>query len=94
MIIQTIGDFRKAICHGAYAWPGGYPVFFLMSDGGALAYETAKTERRSILEALRDNDRRSGWLPIALEVNWEDANLFCAHSGEAIESAYDCEVQS
>lgn len=87
MQINTIGDFRRAVRNGPYAWPGGYPCFWLMSDGEACAFGVAKSERRNMLEALRDNDR-NGWRPVALEINWEDAALFCAHTGARIESAY------
>ena len=92
MRIQTISDFRTAMRRGPYAWPGGYPCYFLLSDGEALSFNAAKQERRSILEALRDYQtdkrERSGWRPIALEINYEDSELFCAHTGERIETAY------
>ena len=29
-----------------------------------------------------------GWRPIALEVNWEDNELYCAHTNRKIECAY------
>lgn len=87
MLINSISDFRKAIRSGPYAWPGGYPLYFITSDGGALAFTTASTERRCILEALRDQDN-SGWRVIGMDVNWEDEQLTCDHTGERIESAY------
>lgn len=88
MLINSICDFRKAIRNGAYAWPGGYPLYFVTADGAALSFEAAKAERRNILEALRDNDARSGWQVSAVAVNWEDADLYCDHTGKRIESAY------
>lgn len=87
MTINSISDFRKAVRNGPYAWPGGYPLFWLMDDGMPCAFSVAKSERRAMLEALRDKDR-SGWRPVALEVNWEDPDLTCAHTGKRIESAY------
>ncbi len=86
-MVNSISDFRKAVRHGPYAWPGGYPTYWLMSDGEACKFKVSKWMRRQMLEALRDNDN-SGWRPVAFEINWEDANLFCAHTGERIESAY------
>jgi hypothetical protein len=90
--INSISDFRKAVRNGPYAWPGGYPLYWIMADGGACAFNVAKTERRSMLEALRDDATDNGpsldWLPVALEVNWEDGDLFCDHTGERIPSAY------
>jgi len=46
-LINTIGDFRAAVRNGAYAWPGGYPLFFICSDGAALCHKCAKAERRN-----------------------------------------------
>ena len=89
MQIASISDFRRAMRLGPYAWPGGYPCFFVTNDGGALSFEAAKACRREMLEALREGKRdHSGWLPVALEVNWEDSDLVCDHTGKRIESAY------
>ena len=87
MNINSISDFRRAVRNGPYAWPGGYPLYFVCSDGEALSFAAAKQERRLILEALRDNDR-SGWRVVGVDVNYEDAELRCAHTGELIEAAY------
>jgi hypothetical protein len=48
-------------------------------DGEALAWDVCKTERREILEALRDG-YPAEWRIVDLEVNWEDDALFCAHT--------------
>jgi hypothetical protein len=87
MNIDTISDFRKAVRHGAYAWPGGYPTFFICADAGALCHACAKKERRSIIHSIKD-DYGDGWRVVAMDVNWEDPELFCAHCNERIESAY------
>lgn len=88
MEIKTISDFRAAVRNGAYAWPGGYPLYFVTADGAALSFKAAKAERRNILEAIRDNDARSGWRICGVDVNWEDTDLTCDHTNEKIESAY------
>jgi hypothetical protein len=87
MQIKTISDFRAAIRQGPYAWPGGYPLYFVTSDGAALSFKAARKERRNILESIanRSND---GWRVIGLDVNWEDSQLYCDHTNEKIESAY------
>jgi hypothetical protein len=87
MQINTVHDFRRAIRNGAYAWPGGYPLYFITSDGTALSFDAAKTERRNILQSIahRSND---GWRVIGADVNWEDQDLTCDHTGERIPSAY------
>jgi hypothetical protein len=85
--IETISDFRAAVRHGPYAWPGGYPCYFITSDGAALSFKAAKSERRLILESIRDRSD-DGWRIVALDINYEDSNLVCDHTGEKIESAY------
>jgi hypothetical protein len=59
-----------------------------MEDGEAVAFEVAKTERRAMLEALAGEPDYQEWCPAALEVNWEDPALICAHTGQRIPSAY------
>jgi hypothetical protein len=84
----TISDFRRIVRNGPYAWPGGYPLYWVMADGEPVAFRVANTEcRRQMLEALAGAGEHD-WRPIGVEINWEDANLFCAHTGERIESAY------
>ena len=81
-------EFRETIRAGAYAWPGGYPVYFITEDGSALSFESSKKEAKLILDAIRRNDRTGGWKVSFCAVNWENDSLFCDHSGERIESAY------
>ena len=83
----TVSNFRRDYRNGAYAWPGGYPKFFITSDGEALDYETAKSCRRYILESIagRTND---GWRVVGCDINWEDEHLYCANSDRKIPSAY------
>lgn len=87
MLINSISDFRAAMRRGKYTFPGCYPCYFITSDGEALSFEAAKECRREILQALADNDS-SGWRVVAVDVNYEDADLICAHTGNRIESAY------
>lgn len=67
-----------------YAWPGGYPLFGIFSDGGCCCHHCAQTERTSIATTTGSD----GWQLVALQVNWEDSELFCEHCGTQIESAY------
>jgi hypothetical protein len=88
MRIETVKDFGNALKQGPYAWPGGYPLFFVTSDGGALAFGTAWEERANIAQAILSNDTHGGWRVIGVDVNWEDPELMDDHAGERIESAY------
>jgi hypothetical protein len=71
-----------------YAWPGGYPRYFVTADGAALSYAAARENADQIKESVSDNDTGSGWCVVACEINWEDADLICDHTGQPIESAY------
>lgn len=92
MRINSISDFRRAVRNGPYAWPGGYPLYWIMADGGACHFDCCKTERRYMLQALKDKEDNNwpakDWLPVALDINWEDQSLTCDHTGKRIESAY------
>lgn len=89
MIIKTVFDFNKALDHGPYAWPGGYPCFFITSDGGALSFDAAQTEAGLIRDAIISDDTGSGWRVCGMQVNWEDTELVCDHTGQTIQSAYE-----
>lgn len=70
-----------------YAWPGGYPRFFLMSDGECLSFEAAKENAGLIRDAIATQDR-GGWQVVDCDVNWEDEDMVCAHTGKPIPCAY------
>jgi hypothetical protein len=93
MTINSISDFRKAMRHGPYAWPGGYPLYFVLHDGESLSFKAARENVRSILRSLVDPVDCGGWRPVAFEINWEDSELRCVHTGERIESAYGEETR-
>lgn len=86
--IVTIRDFGIALKHGPYTSVGGYPVYFVTADGGALSFATAWNERSNIVDAINGRGGDKGWRVVALEVNWENAELYDDHTGERIESAY------
>ena len=88
MKIETVSDFRRAYRQGPYAWPGGYPLYFIASDGEAISFKSARENRRLILEAIAYADHRSGFRVMWMDINWENPSLFCADTGERIPSAY------
>jgi len=87
MNIKTQADFTAALDNGPYAWPGGYPMFFVCRDGAALSYQAAADHKHMIIEAIKYGIA-ADWRVIGFEINWEDANLYCDHTGKRIESAY------
>lgn len=86
MQIATPADFGRALKQ-PYAWPGGYPLFFITGDGAALCFKCGRKEGARITASIRDNCN-DGWKVEAVDVNWEDTELMCDHCSELIESAY------
>jgi hypothetical protein len=73
----SILEVKRALKAGPYAWPGGYPLYFVTCDGAALSFA-----------AMRERFREEAGAVAAVQVNWEDLDLTCDHTGARIESAY------
>lgn len=77
MTIESVADFRRAVRMGPYAWPGGYDVFAITSDGATLCAECMTTERRLIVDAIARKDN-SGWRVLAVDCTANtDDNVTC-----------------
>ena len=74
---MTTLEVKRALKAGPWAWPGCYPLFFVMRDGAALSFA-----------AMRERFCQEARGASAVAVNWEDPDLYCDHTGERIESAY------
>ena len=61
----------------AYAWPGGYPLFYLTKRSNVLCPACANADVENPDDPVE-----------AYDANWEDSSLFCDDCGERIESAY------
>lgn len=85
--IESVGELKAALRHGEHTKLGGYPLYFIVSDGEALSFDAARENFRQIADSIagRHND---GWRIVGLDVNYEDEDLFCAHTGKRIPSAY------
>jgi hypothetical protein len=73
-----------ALSRAPFAWPGGYPLHAITSDGGNLCHHCCGSERLNIA-TTSGND---GWTVVDLAVNWEEPELHCDHCSGRIESAY------
>ena len=85
--IETTHDLKAALRAGRYTDLGGYPLYFVASDGAALSFESVRSELWQVLDSIR-NGHNDGWRVVGVEINYEDSELYCDHSGERIESAY------
>jgi hypothetical protein len=85
--INTTHDLRAALRYGPYAWPGGYQMYFITDDGAALSFEAVRQEYRQVAYAIR-HQLRDGWRVVGCDINYEERDLFCAHTNERIPCAY------
>lgn len=69
--------------YDAYAWPGGYPIFYLCADNGVLCPNCANENAH--LDTGMDDKQ---WHVVASDINWEDDALYCDNCNDQIESAY------
>jgi hypothetical protein len=86
---------RAILRAGPYAWPGGYPLYFITSDGGVLSFDAVRKEYRRVSHEVRHPSRHDQFRVMAVEINYEDPGLICDHTNERIPSAYaEDEVQA
>jgi len=83
----TTKQIKQTLRAGKYAWPGGYPLFFITADGAALSFDAVKENWYQVCYSTRHNIN-DGWMIEGCDVNWEDNSLFCDHTGDPIECAY------
>lgn len=67
----------------AYAWPGGYPLAYVVADGGCLC---PKCVNEHIFLTIDPEDDQ--FYVVDCFINYEDPHLMCDHCGTLIESAY------
>jgi TPP-dependent indolepyruvate ferredoxin oxidoreductase alpha subunit len=77
--VKTVIPTDRVRAIGPYAWPGGYPLFFIDDDDCAYCYDCACQTDCAI--------------PIvAYEINEEDPELVCEGCGKRIQSAWGTDV--
>ena len=85
--MKPVNPTIKQAIRDVYAWPGAYPMHLVMDDGECLCMACARAEWRQVCHSTM-HKISDGWRAIAVEINWENAGLCCAHCGDPIESAY------
>lgn len=71
------------------AWPGGYPIYSQMKDGGLLCHYCLVDKSNPIDETGEANGDDPSWIFLIASIYWEGETLECSHCGEMnIESAY------
>jgi hypothetical protein len=67
----------------AFAWPGGYPVYYLAADNGVMCPKCANS---ADCRNAEPDDKQ--WRIVAGDVHWEGEPLACENCNAEIESAY------
>lgn len=76
-------SLRNAI-RQKFAWPGGYEIFGITSDGACLCCDCMRQEYRQIAYARRHN-LRDGWNVQATDCDANyDSHIACDHCGKII----------
>lgn len=70
----------------AWAWPGGYPLFYVCADSGTLCPACVSDNLELIRQAPEYLDEQ--WDVVGVDINWEDSTMQCDHCNKKIESAY------
>jgi len=70
-----------------WAWPGGYPIYYVCEDGGVLCADCANNN----IDLTTDPDAERDWKIVAGDINYEDDSLSCDNCYGHIESAYGCD---
>jgi hypothetical protein len=86
-VIRTGREFRETLRAGEYAWPGGYPIYFHMSDGESLCFDCGHSEAPQIIRSIRDHGNE-GWRVVGADVYWEGPDMHCSHCNKSLPSAY------
>ena len=85
--IETTAQVKATLRAGEYTDVGGYPLYFVTSDGCALSFDAVRDNLVSVLDSVRTNSN-DGWRVIGVDINYEDGELRCEHTGARIPSAY------
>ena len=85
--VRNTRDLAKAFRHGPYAWPGGYPVYPVCSDGALLCWDCFRNEYKNIQESIRAKSG-DGWRVMAVGVYWEGDDDTCGNCSSPLDSAY------
>ena len=69
--------------HPKWAWPGGYPIYYMAADDSVVC---ASCANGSAYRTWNEDDLEH--IIVAHGINWEDSALYCDDCNGRIESAY------
>lgn len=83
----TISQFNELIDNPSASM--GYPIYFICADGGILSVDAAREQRDRIVDAISDEGSNRQWEVIGCEINYENTDMYCDHTGKLIPAAYE-----
>lgn len=90
MSAYTWRDLARDLREGRYTSLGSYPKFWVTAHGSVISYDAIMGELCRYMRATAGKceswDREAAI--VGCDVNWEDADLYCDHTGQRIPSAY------
>ena len=85
---MSVGDLTvkqlKELVRVGFAWPGGYTIVFITSDGEVLCRSCVKKEWRQILYSMRHH-LTDGWRVVGYALLEAGETEICAHCGKELE---------
>jgi len=69
----------------AWAWPEGYPIYYLNEEGDVVCPQCARNEENYIVDLGPEDCAKQ---IIAFDVYYEGPTLICCECGTGIDSAY------
>lgn len=98
LIIQNKESLIESLIGGAWTFPGCYPKYWVTKDSSCLCYKCLAPHKSlggkalyinpNAIDAKDNPNSDKGWEVVAVDVNWEDASLYCDECSQRIESAY------
>ena len=86
--ISNSREFFASLRAGPYAWPGGYDVMFVTSDGGLHCHACAHANARLVADSIW-HGYRDGWhVEGLLCTNETDSECACDHCGGVVKEEY------
>ncbi len=86
-VIENISDLKATLRAGQWTCLGGYPLYFITSDGAVLSFESVREEFYQCCYSIK-HGLNDGWRVVGCEINYEEADLICDHSSKPIQCAY------
>lgn len=86
--IRAGADLRATLRAGPRAWPGGYPIVLITSDGEMVSPAALLKDRSALYQALYDIRHKMHGRIVGADVYWEGPPIQCAYTGAEIVSAY------